>query len=147
MLMQRIHLKTIRLQPRSPLIDEGQHCGDIEAVMVGGVVCQIIPRLAEEAMGGAEAMTGGGPFWVVVHGEVHKTAGELDEGFVKISIGLSARFEPQILEHIVSFVKFAGVEALKVAEETRIVAVFVFGQMRHAFGDPSTLMRHAPRVL
>jgi hypothetical protein len=147
MLMQRIHLKTIRLQPRSPLVDEDQHGSHIDAVVSCGIVFQITARLAEEAMGGAKAMAGGGPFWVFVHGEVHKTAGELDEGFVKIGIRCAAGFEPQILEHIVGFVKFAGIEALKVAEETRIAPVFVLGQMRHAVSDPSTLMRHAPRVL
>ena len=92
-------------------------------------------------------MTGGGPVWVFVHDEVHKTAGELDEGLVKISIWRATGFQPQILEYIVGFVKFTGVEALEVAEISCIVALIVFGQMRHAFGDPSTLMRHAPRVL
>jgi hypothetical protein len=60
---------------------------------------------------------------------------------------LSARFQPQILKHVVGFVKFTRVEAFEIAEVSRIVPVFVFGQMRHTFGDPSTLMRHAPRVL
>ena len=147
LLMQRIRLKSILFQPRSPLVDEGEGGRHIEAVMVCGVVLQIASRLAEQAIGGMEAMAGGGPFWVLVHREVHKTAGKLDERFIKIGIGRAARFEPQILEHIVGFVKFTGVEALEVAEVTRIVALFVFGQMRHAFGDPSTLMRHAARVL
>lgn len=115
--------------------------------MSSGIVRQITTRLAEQTMGGAEAMAGGGPFGVFVHGEVHETTGELDECFVKIRIGRASCFQPQILEHIVGFVKFARIEALEVAEVTRILTLIVFGQMRHAFGDPSTLMRHAPRVL
>ncbi len=92
-------------------------------------------------------MTGGGPFWVFVHNKVHKNPSELDEGLVKISICRTTGFQPQILEHIVRFVKFTGIEALKVAEVSRIVALIVSGQMRHAFCNPSTLMRHAPIVL
>lgn len=146
-LMQRILLEIILLQLRAPLVDEGEGGRHIEAVMICGIVFQIAPRLAEQAMGGAEAMAGGGPLGVFVHREVHKSAGELNERFIKIGIGGTACFEPQILKHIVGFVKFTGIEALEVAKVTRIMALFVFGQMRHAVGDPSTLMRHAPRIL
>ena len=143
--MERIVIEPAQLEMAFPMIDELKHRGQIQAMMRIGIVFQIIASLAQQSVRGTEAWAGGGPLGIFVHGEVHKTARELDEGLVKICIRLAAGFQPEIFQHIMSLVELPGIEALKVAEVTRIAALP--GQMRDAIGDPSTLVRHAPRIL
>ena len=109
------------------------------------VFFEIPPRHAHEFMGGLQTRAGGGPLGIFMHSQVHKTAGELDEGLIKIGIRLPARFQPKILENIVGFVEFACIKALKITEIPRIATLA--GQMRHPICDASTLMRHAPSIL
>ena len=65
---------------------------------------------------------------------MHKRAGELDESLVKTSILAVAVEKPQILQHVVRFVKFLLVEQREIAGVTRVNAVAgkLRGQLRHA---------------
>ena len=99
--------------------------------MSGRIFFEIPASHAHELVGRSQAWASRGPFGIFVHGQVHKSAGQLNERPIKIRIWLPARFQPQILQHIMRLVKLAGIEALKVAKITRIMRPT--GPMRHAF--------------
>lgn len=119
--MQRIDSKIIQFQLITPLIDELENNHQIQAVVSFRIFFEITPGHPHELVGGAQTGTSGGPFGIFVHSQVHKTACQLNERLIKVRIGLPARLQPQILQHIVGLIKFTGIEALKVTEIARII--------------------------
>jgi len=139
--VKRVVLKLALFQPAAPLVNQCEHRRDVQAVVRGGIVFQIVPRLGEQSEGGTQAMTGGGPLGIFMHLQVHESTRELDERLEKIGVGLAAGFQPQILEHVVGGIKVAGIEAFEETEVARITRPA--REMRHTFADPSALVRHA----
>ena len=99
----------------SPVINQLENIREYKAVMGKRIYFEIPSGHAHELVGRSQARASRGPFGVFVHGQMHKSAGQLNERLVKIRIWLPARFQPQILQHIMRLVKLAGIEAFKVA--------------------------------
>ena len=115
----------------SPVINQLENILHDDSVMGGRVFFEISSRHTHELVSRSQAWASRGPFGIFVHGQVHESAGQLDERLIKIRIWLPARFQPQILQHIMRLVKFAGIEAFEVAKITRIMRST--GPMRYAF--------------
>ena len=112
---QRVCLKFMLFDLPAPVINQLENILHDDSVMRGRIFFEIPTRHAHELVRGPQTWACSGPFWVFVHGQMHKTAGQLNERLIKIRIWLPARFQPQILQHIMRLVKLAGIEAFKVA--------------------------------
>ena len=112
---QRVCLEIVLFNLSSPVINQLENIRQYKAVMGKRIFFEIPTRHAHELVGRLQARASRRPFWVFVHGQMHKSAGQLNERLIKIRIWLPARFQPQILQHIMRLVKLAGIEALKVA--------------------------------
>ena len=99
--------------------------------MSGRIFFEIPASHAHELVGWSQTWASRGPLGVFVHGQVHKSTGQLNKGLVKVRIISAARLQPQILQHIMRLVKLTDIEALKIAKVTRIMRPVC--QMRHAF--------------
>ena len=128
---QRVCLKFMLFDLPAPVINQLKNSRQYKAVMGKRIFFEIPSGHAHELVGRLQARASRGPFGVFVHGQVHKSTGQLNERLIKIRIWLPARFQPQILQHIMRLVKLAGIEAFKVAKITRIMRPT--GPMRHAF--------------
>ena len=128
---QRVCLKFMLFDLPAPVINQLENILHDDSVMRGRIFFEISSGHAHELVGRMQARASRGPFGVFVHGQMHKSAGQLNERLIKIRIWLPARFQPQILQHIMRLVKLAGIEAFKVAKITRIM--LPTGPMRHAF--------------
>ena len=145
LIVQRIDRKIIHFQLISPMIDHMENTRLFHAVVGFRIFFEITSGHPHELVGGAQTGTSGGPLGIFVHSEVHKTARQLNEGLIKVRIGLPARLQPQILQHIVGLIKIAGIEAFEVAEITRIMNSPC--QMRDSFRNPPAFVRHSFTVL
>jgi hypothetical protein len=52
---------------------------------------------------------------------MHEGAGELDQAFIEIAVGLFATREPEIFQHIMRFVELAAIEQIEVSDVMRVV--------------------------
>lgn len=118
---QRVCLKIGLFDLPTPMIDQPYNLRQDKAMVRGRIFFEIPTRHAHELMRGPQTWARGGPFGVFVHGQVHKSTGQLNKGLVKVRIISAARLQPQILQHIVRLVKLPGIKALKIAEVTRIM--------------------------
>ena len=75
----------------------------------------------------------------VVPLQMDKRAGQLNQAFVKRTIGTELVFEPEMFEHIVRLVIFLVIELLEV---TGVMSVQFF-MMFHERGDAFALVAHA----
>ena len=112
---QRVCLKFMLFDLPAPVINQLENSRQYKAVMGKRIFFEIPTRHAHELVGRLQTRASRGPFGVFVHGQMHKSAGQLNERLIKIRIWLPARFQPQILQHIMRLVKLAGIEAFKVA--------------------------------
>ena len=124
-------MKIVLFDLTAPVIDQLKNFLQYEAVMSGRIFFEIPASHAHELVGRSQARTSRGPLGVFVHGQVHKSTGQLNKGLVKVRIISAARLQPQILQHIMRLVKLTGIETLKIAEVTWIMRPVC--QMRHAF--------------
>ena len=83
-----------------------QHTTHIQALMSGRVGCEIFCREPEQGSRRRE------PIFL----EVDKRPRELDESFVESIVRSAPAFQPEILEHIVSFVEKSLIETLEVTQ-------------------------------
>ena len=143
--MQWVGLEITLTHCFPPEINELKNFLHIQTMVSFWIMFEITTSHAHKFMCRTQARAGGGPLGVFVHGEMHKSAGQLNESLVKIGISLTAGLQPEILEHIMRFVKIAGIEALEIAKVSRIMGSP--RQMRHPFRYPSALVRHAPSIL
>ena len=114
-------MKIVLFDLTAPVIDQLKNFLQYEAVMSGRIFFEIPASHAHELVRGPQTWACSGPFGVFVHGQVHKSTGQLNKGLVKVRIISAARLQPQILQHIVRLVKLPGIKALKIAEVTRIM--------------------------
>ena len=117
-----------------PVFDQLQDAGEIQTFVGGRVLAQIVLCEAEESCGRFEA----------IFLEVHESAGELDQSFVKQVIGLAALSKPEFLQHIVRFVKKLLVEAFEIPQVMR-VKVLPLQRLNH-LGDARAFFTHARNV-
>ena len=112
---QRVCLKFMLFDLPAPVINQLENSRQYKAVMGKRIFFEIPTRHAHELVRGPQTWACSGPFGVFVHGQVHKSTGQLNKGLVKVRIISAARLQPQILQHIMRLVKLAGIEAFKVA--------------------------------
>lgn len=73
--------------------------------------------------------------------QVNESAGELDEAFVEVVVGLSTLAEPEFFKNIVRLVEELLVETFEVPKIMRVEALPV--QRLDHFGDARALLAHA----
>ena len=86
---------------------------------------------------------GGGGFEPILL-KVNEGAGELNQAFVEMIIGLAALTKPEFLQDIVRFVEELFVEAFEIAKVMRIKAL-AFQRLDH-FGDARAFLAHAGSI-
>lgn len=112
---QRVCLKIGLFDLPTPMIDQPNNLRQDKAMVKSRIFFEIPASHAHELVRGPQTWACSGPFRVFVHGQVHKSTGQLNKGLVKVRIISAARLQPQILQHIMRLVKLAGIEAFKVA--------------------------------
>jgi len=101
---------------------EAAEGGDVEAEVARAVGGNVLDAAEEKADGGLKAAA---VFWMIgverLEFQVDEGAGDLDEAFVEGVVFIAA-LQPEMLEDIVGFVVFGGVEAGEIALVARIEA-------------------------
>lgn len=132
--MKRVFREGLRLKPDQPCFDQRQNLREIELLMNAGILAEI--GLGEFEQGGRRTQ----PFLL----EMDIRACQLDQTFVKISIGPVAVGEPEFLQNIMSFIKLLPIETIKIPQVMRVVTGP--GKSRDPFGDFSALFAHSPSL-
>ena len=94
---QRVYLEIVLFNLSSPVINQLENILNNYSVMGGRIFFEVPSGHAHELVGRLQARASRRPFGVFVHGQVHKSTGQLNERLIKIRIWLPARFQPQIL--------------------------------------------------
>jgi hypothetical protein len=99
---------------------EAAEGGHVQMQVARAVGRDVLDAAEEEADGGLEAAAMFGVMGMErLELQVDEGAGDLDEAFVK-GVVFVAALQPEMLEHVVGFVVFAGIEAGEIALITRV---------------------------
>jgi hypothetical protein len=121
---------------------EAAEGGHVQAQVARAVGGDVLDAAQEEADGGLEAAA-----MLRVLGmerlelQVDEGAGDLDEAFVK-AVVFVAPLQPEMLQDVVGFVVFAGIEARKIALVTRIEVEIGIGVQALYIGSEAVAFFH-----
>ena len=121
-------------QASEPVSDQPAYGGGIQTLVFIRIFFEIRQRELEQRGGGTQA----------VLLQMHKRPGQLNQPFVKRSVGSGFVLEPQIFQHFVRFVKKLPVEAIEIAGVMRVE--FLSAEGLDPGGDAGALVTHMKRV-
>ena len=117
-------------QTSEPVSDQPAYGGDIQSLVPVRIFFEVRQRELEQRGGGMP----------MIFLQMDKCAGQLNQPFVKRSVGPVLVLEPQIFQHVVRFVKKLPVEAIEIAGVMRIK--FLSAEGLNQGGDAGALVTH-----